>query len=59
MTDEAIVDRIAALGIMPIANPVFIWTFGDVYVRDYGEEPAARMFQTGLYAANDPQRLHV
>ncbi len=51
MTDEAMVDRIAALGIMPIANPVFIWTFGDVYVRDYGEERAARMFQTGSYAA--------
>jgi hypothetical protein len=50
MTDEAMVERIAALGIVPIVNPVFLWTFGDVYVRDYGQDRADRMFQTGLYA---------
>jgi predicted amidohydrolase YtcJ len=50
LTNEAMVDRIADLGIVPVANPVFIWTFGDVYARDYGEERAGRMFQTGLYA---------
>jgi hypothetical protein len=32
------------MGIVPVANPCFLWEFGDGYVRDYGPERAAWMF---------------
>jgi predicted amidohydrolase YtcJ len=49
LTDEPMVDRIAALGIVPVLNPSFFWFFGDGYLRDYGEERCSRFFQTRLF----------
>jgi predicted amidohydrolase YtcJ len=49
LTDEPLVDRIAALGIVPVLNPSFLWVFGDGYLRDYGEERCSRFFQSRLF----------
>jgi len=55
MLDDGLVGRIASLAVLPVANPVFLWEFGDGYVRDYGMERAARMFpMASLLSAGVP-----
>lgn len=49
MTDPALIDRIGRAGIVPVLQPVFLYEFGDGYVRNYGPERAARMFAAGSY----------
>jgi predicted amidohydrolase YtcJ len=44
MLDPQLVAQIKALGVVPVANPVFLWEFGDGYVRDYGHDRASWMF---------------
>jgi len=44
MLDPDLVQEILRLGVIPVANPCFLWEFGDGYVRDYGPERAAWMF---------------
>jgi len=36
--------RIKQLGVTPIAQPYFLWEFGDGYLRNYGLERGGRMF---------------
>ncbi len=35
--DPELMDRMARLGVVPVAQPVFLYEFGDGYLRDYGE----------------------
>jgi hypothetical protein len=44
MLNPGLVEEIRQLGVVPVANPCFLWEFGDGYVRDYGAERAAWMF---------------
>jgi hypothetical protein len=44
MLDAGLIRTIRELGVVPIANPCFLWEFGDGYVKDYGPERAGRMF---------------
>jgi predicted amidohydrolase YtcJ len=39
-----LVDRVQQFGVVPVAQPVFFWEFGDGYVQNYGPERAAQMF---------------
>lgn len=44
MINDELLDRIKALGIVPILNPIFLYEFGDGYMVNYGKERAYRMF---------------
>jgi predicted amidohydrolase YtcJ len=44
MMTEGLLERVKALGIVPIPQPVFLYEFGDGYVVNYGPERAKRMF---------------
>ena len=48
MVNDQLLDRIKALGIIPVPQPIFLYEFGDGYVRNYGER-AHRMFTCGSY----------
>lgn len=49
MTDPGLVGRIGRAGIVPVLQPVFLYEFGDGYVRSYGPERASWMFAAGSY----------
>ena len=44
MINDELLERIKALGIVPILNPIFLYEFGDGYMVNYGKERAYRMF---------------
>lgn len=44
MINDNLLDRIKKLGIVPIANPIFLYEFGDGYMVNYGQERAYKMF---------------
>ncbi len=44
MINDSLLDRIKQLGIVPILQPIFLYEFGDGYMRNYGKERAYRMF---------------
>ena len=44
MLDDELVALIRRLGVVPVANPGFLWEFGDGYVADYGPARAGWMF---------------
>jgi predicted amidohydrolase YtcJ len=44
MINGELLDRIKKLGIEPIANPIFLYEFGDGYMVNYGKERAYKMF---------------
>jgi len=44
MVNDELINRIKALGIIPIPQPIFLYEFGDGYMVNYGEERANRMF---------------
>jgi len=44
MTNRELLPRIKKLGIVPIAQPVFLYEFGDGYMRNYGKERVDNMF---------------
>ncbi len=44
IVDDALLERIRALGIVPVGQPVFLYEFGDAYRVHYGEERLDRMF---------------
>ncbi|MBK5252516.1 MAG: amidohydrolase [Peptostreptococcaceae bacterium] len=44
MINDELLDRIKKLGIVPIANPIFLYEFGDGYMVNYGKERAYKMF---------------
>jgi predicted amidohydrolase YtcJ len=48
MINENLLARIKALGVIPVLQPVFLWEFGDGYVRNYGQR-AGRMFAAGSF----------
>jgi predicted amidohydrolase YtcJ len=49
MVNDALLERIKALGIVPIPNPIFLYEFGDGYLKNYGNERAHRMFPSKSY----------
>jgi hypothetical protein len=42
--DEQQIRRLAALGVQPVPQPVFVYDFGDLYVDHLGEARAARSY---------------
>ncbi len=44
MTNPQLLDRIHALGIIPVSNPIFLYEFGEGYLVNYGKDRACRMF---------------
>lgn len=48
MINDELLDRIKALGIIPVPQPIFLYEFGDGYVRNYGER-AHSMFTCGSF----------
>lgn len=44
MINEELLDKIRELGIVPICNPIFLYEFGDGYIKNYGRERAYKMF---------------
>ncbi|MBR0598013.1 amidohydrolase [Sinanaerobacter chloroacetimidivorans] len=44
MINNELLDRIQNLGIIPVAQPIFLYEFGDGYLVNYGKERAYRMF---------------
>ena len=44
MINNELLDRIQNLGIIPVAQPIFLYEFGDGYLINYGKERAYRMF---------------
>ncbi len=44
MINDELLSRIKKLGIVPIPQPIFLYEFGDGYMRNYGKERAYRMF---------------
>jgi hypothetical protein len=49
MVNDSLLSRLKSLGIIPIPNPIFLYEFGDGYLRNYGEERANRMFAAKSY----------
>ncbi|MDR1396440.1 MAG: amidohydrolase [Desulfarculales bacterium] len=49
IVNPALLKRIKAMEIIPVPQPVFLWEFGDGYVRNYGQR-AHRMFTAGSFA---------
>lgn len=49
MINDELLRRIKDLGIVPIANPIFLYEFGDGYIRNYGKERAYKMFTAKSY----------
>lgn len=44
-----LIDRIERLGIVPVAQPIFFWEFGDGYLRNYGPDRVRWMFPARSY----------
>jgi predicted amidohydrolase YtcJ len=52
MMTEGLMERVRALNIVPIPQPVFLYEFGDGYLVNYGGERASRMFPCGDFIKN-------
>jgi predicted amidohydrolase YtcJ len=44
MMTDGLLERVRALGVVPVPQPVFLYEFGDGYVVNYGPDRASRMF---------------
>lgn len=44
MINDELLERIKRLNIVPISNPIFLYEFGDGYIKNYGKERAFKMF---------------
>ncbi|MDR3176726.1 MAG: amidohydrolase [Desulfovibrio sp.] len=44
MAGPEMIRRIRRLGVVPVAQPVFLYEFGDGYLRNYGEKRGGNMF---------------
>lgn len=44
MLDPELIGQLKRLGVVPVANPSFLWEFGDGYLQDYGPQRGAWMF---------------
>lgn len=44
MMDDGLLKRAADLRIVPVPQPVFLYEFGDGYLKNYGEKRGGRMF---------------
>ncbi len=44
-----LIERIKRLGVVPVAQPVFFWEFGDGYPRNYGPDRVRWMFPVRAY----------
>jgi predicted amidohydrolase YtcJ len=53
MVNENILNRIKELNIVPIPNPIFLYEFGDGYLKNYGKERAYRMFTNKSFIDKD------
>ncbi|MDP2873328.1 MAG: amidohydrolase [Bacillota bacterium] len=57
MLDPGLIAELKRLGVVPVANPAFLWEFGDGYVQDYGPVrggwmfPLRALFEAGIPAA--------
>ena len=49
MTNPELLQRIKALGIVPVPQPIFLYEFGDGYLRNYGDVRGNRMFPCGSF----------
>ena len=49
MMNDELLGRMKKLGIVPVPQPVFLYEFGDGYMRNYGEKRAYRMFPCKSY----------
>jgi predicted amidohydrolase YtcJ len=55
MLDHGLIAELKRLGVIPIANPAFLWEFGDGYVQDYGPQRGGWMFpMRALFEAGIP-----
>jgi predicted amidohydrolase YtcJ len=53
MMTEGLLERVKALRIIPVPQPVFLYEFGDGYMRNYGPDRAARMFPCATFRDAD------
>jgi predicted amidohydrolase YtcJ len=44
MMTEGLLERVKALGVVPVPQPIFLYEFGDGYMVNYGKERAFDMF---------------
>lgn len=44
MVPSDLLARLKQVGVIPVAQPYFLWEFGDGYLRNYGPERGGRMF---------------
>lgn len=44
MMDDALLKRAADIKLVPVPQPVFLYEFGDGYIKNYGEKRGGRMF---------------
>ncbi len=51
-TNDYIVRRVKELGIVPTVQPVFLNTYGDGYIRNYGPDRVDRMFPCKTWLEN-------
>lgn len=55
MLDAGLIAELKRLGVVPVANPAFLWEFGDGYLQDYGPQRGAWMFpMRALFEAGVP-----
>ena len=52
MINPELLRRIKELGIVPVAQPVFLYEFGDGYLRNYGKERVDTMFACRSFLDN-------
>lgn len=53
MINADLLARIKRLGVVPVPQPIFLYEFGDGYMRNYGEERVSSMFACKSYFDND------
>ena len=49
MVNSGLLKRLKALGVVPVPQPIFLYEFGDGYLRNYGAARAEMMFACGAY----------
>ena len=52
MINSDLLARIKKLGIVPVPQPIFLYEFGDGYIRNYGNERVDNMFACKSYIDN-------
>lgn len=53
IVNDSIVERIKRVGIIPIAQPIFLYEFGDGYIKNYGKERTDKMFTCNTFMKLD------